>query len=423
MFWLLVDRLVRLVGGLVVYTFVARSLGPSNFGVLNYAIALVALANVIGAMGLNGVVVRDLVRNQAQANKILAAALCIRLVSGAAGVVLIFIGLLLIRPGDDLLLYTTTLVAVSVLFRPYEILSFWFESQVDNKYVVIAESAAFVLISVLKIALVVNNASVLAFAAAYSLETIAASMLMLALFRNSASVRLGRINLEMVKYLFAQAWPLLISGLTLVLYMRIDQIMIGAMLGYREVGVYSVASKILEVWFFLPTVICVSVFPGIIKSAEINRKEYSERMVMLYAVLAVIAFVVSTLTSLWGSRIVVVLFSQEYAAAGGVLSILVWASVFAFFGFASGRWYINEGLQKIALLRNLFGLTVATLLNLALIPLWGVKGAALGTLAAYFCSGYLFDASNKRTRVAFHQKTAALLVVPAVRILRSRFNV
>lgn len=420
--WLSADRLVRLVGGLVVYTLIAKSLGPRDFGILNYAIALVALANVVGAMGLNGVVVRDLVRDEAQANKVIASALCLRLIAGSAGLVLMLLGLILIRPGDNLLQYTTALVAVSVLFRPYEVLGFWFESQVNNRHVVLAESSAFVVVSILKIAMVVNNASVLAFAAAFSIETILASILMWMLFRKSARIKLERIDWKSVKYLFGESWPLLISGLTLVLYMRLDQIMIGAMLGDREVGIYSVASKLLEVWFFLPTLICVSVFPGIIRAAQKDKGEYGDRMIMLYGTLAAIALLVSTVTTVWGNFVIVLLFSEDYAPAGKVLSILMWASIFAFFGFASGRWYINEGLQKVALLRNMFGLIVAISLNIALIPSLGVQGAAWGTLAAYFCSGYLFDVSNKRTRVAFRQKTLALLIIPALRIARRKIK-
>lgn len=204
-----------------------------------------------------------------------------------------------------------------------------------------------------------------------------------------------------------------------MLYMRMDQIMIGNLIDNAAVGVYSVAVKMIEVWYFFPIAIVSSFFPKIIKSKENSEREYNDKMQLLYDALVIIGIALAVFVTFISSYIIIFFFGEKYSASIGVIKIYAWVSIFYFLSSASGRWYINERLQMFALTRNLLGLLVGAILNYLLIPIYGIIGSAYATLFAYFCAAYLFDISNKKTRISFYQKSKALWVPGAIYRLRN----
>ena len=98
-----------------------------------------------------------------------------------------------------------------------------------------------------------------------------------------------------------------------------------------------------------------------------------------------------------------------------VIKIYAWVNVFYFLSSSSGRWYINEGLQKQALIRNILGLILAIFFNYLLIPRYGVEGAAIGTLITYVFTGYLSDLLHPKTRGQFVQKTKSLSLLHPIK--------
>ncbi|VTN10245.1 colanic acid exporter [Raoultella terrigena] len=193
-----------------------------------------------------------------------------------------------------------------------------------------------------------------------------------------------------------------------MLYMRIDQIMIGNIIGDTAVGIYSVAVKMVEVWYFIPVAIVSSLFPKIIKIREHSKESYDQRLQFLYDILVIIGVTLALTITFVSDYIISLLYEHHYFAASRIIKLYAWVSIFYFLSSASGRWYINEGLQKYALTRNLAGLVIGVILNYILIPKYGAEGSVYATLIAFGCAGYLFDALSKKTRYAFIQKTKSL---------------
>ena len=90
-----------------------------------------------------------------------------------------------------------------------------------------------------------------------------------------------------------------------------------------------------------------------------------------------------------------------------VLMIHVISGVFAALGIASAKWFVQEGLEKLLFYRSAAGAVMNVVLNLVLIPAYGVSGAAVATLFAQLVSGYLFNAFDKRTRRLFWVQSRA----------------
>lgn len=411
--WLFSEKIFQLVGGLFIGVWMARYLQPDQFGTLNYAIAFVTLISPLASLGLDGIVVRDLVRIPSGKEKILGTAFVLKLAGGVAGFVISAAAIFLFRPKDDLIHWLVGIFAAGLVFQAFDVIRFWFESQVQSKYVVYARNSAFCLIVSVKVGLILIQAPLIAFAWAGILEIILSAIGFLVAYRmNGHRIRLWHWDLTLANRLIRESWPLLISGLAVLIYMKIDLVMLGSMIGDKSVGIYSAAAKLSEVWYFIPLAILSSVSPSIVEAKETSRDLYYQRLGKLFRLMAGISYSIAFLMTLFSNFLILTLFGPAYGEAGVVLSIHIWASIFFFLGVARTPWILNEGLMKLALYSHLLGATINIILNLLLITRLGPTGAAIATLISYAFSAFLFNAFLRTTRIIFSMQLCALLFIP-----------
>jgi len=417
--WLFADKIIRLGVGLLVWTWLARYLGPEQFGLLNYASAFVAIFAVVASLGLNGIIVRDLVKAPDSAHTTLGTAFILQALGGVIAFLLAMITIFVIRPDDDTAKAVVVVLGLVMILKPAEVVKFWFESNVESKHTVWLENGAFLTFAAVKVLFILTGASLMAFVWATFAEglLVAAGLLWLYGWRGG-ELQAWHVRYECAKILLKDSWPLILSGLAIMVYMRIDQIMLGHMLGDQAVGVYSSAVRISEVWYFIPIAITSSVFPSIIEAKKSNPQGYYRYLQRLYDMMVLIAVAVAVPVSLWSHWIVLYLFGDAYVDAGPVLAVHVWTSIFVFLGVASGNWFLLENMQIHAFYRTALGAVVNVLANFILIPMLGIIGAAVGTLISQIFAAYLFDWFGGDTRRSFWLKTASLL--PFIHAIRAR---
>lgn len=411
--WLFAEKILQMGIGLFVGVWLARYLQPGPYGIFNYAIAFVALFSPIATLGLDGIVVRNLVTHPSKKEKILGTAFCLRLGGSFAGFLFLFAAVYLLRPHDNLTRWLVGILGAGLVFQAFEVIRFWFESQVQSKYVVYARNIAFCTIAFLKVVLILIQAPLIAFAWAMLAEMIlSATGFAIAYHLKGNRIKLWRWDPSEAKSLIIESWPLFLSGLAIIVYMRIDQVMLGNMIGDKEVGIYSAAVRISEIWYFIPVAIVSSVAPSIIEAKKIGEDLYYQRIGNLFRFMTGIAYGIAFLMTLFSNRLIMLLFGPNYAGAGIVLAIHTWASIFVFLGVARGPWIINEGLMKLSLYSTIIGATSNVVLNLFLIPSFGIVGAAIATLASYAVSGFLFNGVPRATKNIFRMQLHALLFIP-----------
>ena len=409
--WLFAERILRMGFGLVVGVWVARYLGPEQFGLFSYVLAFVALFGVFATLGLDDIVVRDIVRNPSDKDEILGATFSLKLLGGLVGILLTTAGILLLRPNDRLTHSMVAIIASGLIFQSFDTISFWFQSQVQIKYVVYAKNGAFILIALAKVGLILSHASLIAFAWAALAEIILGAVgLTLAYGANGHLVRAWRGSIARARSLLTDSWPLILAGLAIVVYMKIDQIMLGEMLGNQAVGLYSAATRISEIWYFIPVAIVSSASPSIVEAKAISDSLYYQKVDKLFRLMAVLAFSIVIPMTFFSGHIIDLLYGPEFAGAGSVLAIHIWAAVFVFLGVAQGPWTVNEGLMKLSLQRTVIGAVANVVLNLLLIPRIGVVGAAISTLIAQALSSCILNRFDRRTRRIFTLQMRALVV-------------
>jgi len=408
--WLFADKVLRMGLAFVVTIWLARYLGPEQFGLLNFAMAFVALFGAIATVGLNSVVVRDLVKFPEKTSSILSTSISLQILGGLITFSLIVLAIHFLKPEDALARAIAIILGLSMVVKFSETIKYWYESQVQSKFVVWAESAVLVLFAAIKILLILQQAPLISFAWAIFAETVVLAIVLIILYSiQSKTSKKWQPQLCQAKTLLRESWPLILSGLSVMVYMRIDQVMLGQMLNNEAVGIYSVAVKISEMWYFVPIAIVASVYPAIISSKEKSESLYQQRMQNLYDLMVYISVFVALIVTFSADWIVISLFGDAYSESGFVLAVHIWIGLFVSLGVASSKWFLLENLSKLIFYRTLYGALLNVLLNLLLIPSFGIKGCLIATLISYSFAALWFDAFAKKTRKAFVMKIKALI--------------
>jgi O-antigen/teichoic acid export membrane protein len=394
--------------GLFVGVYVARYLGPEQLGVLSFAMSFVALFGAFGRLGLDGIVVRNVVKNPETRDELLGTAFGLRIIGGLTliGTVFFSIQFTDIEPRTKLLVM---IIASGHLLQAFEVIDFYFQSQVLARLISFAGIVSLLFSSAIKLCLIWFEASLVWFAWIVVVEQgVKGIILCVAYIAQHISLWQWRLSLSQAKKLLRDSWPLILSGLAIMVYMRIDQVMIKMMLNNEAVGIYSVAVNLSEAWYFIPMAISSSVFPAIINSKKQSDILYYQRLQKLYDMMVWLALAIALPTTFLSPWVIRVLYGDEFLQASGALSIHIWAGVFVFLGVASGKWLLTENLIKISFYRTFLGAAGNFILNLILIPIFHLNGAAIATLLANFLADYLFDFTNFKTRQTFLMKTRSL---------------
>jgi PST family polysaccharide transporter len=396
--WLLGDKVLRLGLGVAVNLWIARYLGPDDFGILNYAIAVVAIVGPIATLGIEKLVIRDVVLLPEKKDNILGSAFYLRLTGSFLSLGIAFAAVALMNPGDSLRMFLVLIIAGGSVFQAFDIIDFWFQAKLLSRFTVVAKNTAFVIVTLLRVIFILSSFSVLSFAIAISLEYLLGAIGLLLVYRKSNKISDWKFNITIAKSLFFNSLPLLLTDIGIMIYMRIDQIMLMEMVGEKAVGIYSAAVRLVEVWYFIPIALVNSVFPVIIETKKIDEALYYRRLSKLYSAVTWMGLSVAVFVAFFADYIVYILYGNKYYGAGPILSISIWAGVFVFQGVARGLWIINENLQKYSYYFTFGAAFINVALNIILIPAMGGKGAAIATIISYFFSTIAIPLFIKPTR-------------------------
>ena len=418
--WLAADNVINVVAGLLVGAWVARYLGPTKYGAYNYALAFVLLFSPVAELGLKDIVIRNTVRSPVHKGAILGTALGLQTSGGVLAIALAVAITQIVRPGDTLLRWLVAILASRFLVQPLgDTLDFWFQSQVQAKYTVWARNIGLIVISVLKISLILGGASLIAFAWAALGQAVLSTIAMVMFYRASReALSSWRPNLHRAKELLRSSYPLIVSSIAITIYMRIGQVILGTLASEEQVGLYSAAARLSELWYFAPVAISSSVFPAIVRSVHNDSEnEFARRMQVCYDVMAGMAYAVAIPTVIAAPLVVRVLFGPEYAGAGPILRVHVLAFIFISLGVARSRWLVARDMIQFEMFATALGAVVAIGVNFLLVPKYGGMGVAWAVLTSQAISTYLSSLCSKHVRPAFRQQTLSLFVAFRTRAL------
>jgi len=381
--WLFLERIIRILVSFLVTIFVVRYLGPKDFGLYSYVLSFFWLFASLSTLGLEAISTREIVKQPDKKDEINGTVFYLRLAGSLAAIVLIAATLFL--TGEET--YTAVLILIlsgSFLFQSFSAIEYYFRGIVKAKYNAYALSASVILSSALKVIFILIKAPLVYFVIAVVFEYAALAIGLVVVYRlNKLSIFNWKYSKILAFSLLKDSWPLALSGIVVMVYMRIDQIMIKNMMSEEAVGYYSAAVRICEAWYFIPVTLCNAIFPAIVNAKNVSTEFYNNRMQKLYDLLTWLAIGIAVPVTIFSDQIIQLLFGSEFSSAAPVLTIYIWAGVAVFLGVASSQYLINENLTKLSFIRTLIGMILNVILNLMLIPLYGIIGSAVATLVSY----------------------------------------
>lgn len=381
--WLFGGQLVNLGLSFIIGVWVARHLGPANYGVLNYALGLAGIFGFLAIFGIDNILSRELIRRPQEGKTLLGSAL----VAKAIGGLLAFgasVSLAFVVGASPLIKLLVAIYALSYIFQPLNLLSSFFQARVEARYNVKAQVWANIISSAMKVAWIFSGAGVIYLMAIYLLDSLFNIVFLWIIYwRHKENIFGWRFNYKAFWYLFRSGWPLLLSGAATFMLFKIDQVMIGKMMGEVEVGLYAAAAKLSEVWHFIPTILCSSLFPAIINAKTIGDKIYRLRVRNFFILMATLSLIIVIPIFFLAKLLITYLFGPDYLLALPVLRIHVFSSIGIFMGYAVTQYLIAENRETDVFRGYAWGAVINIGLNLWLIPLLGISGAAISTLVAY----------------------------------------
>ncbi|MES2062973.1 MAG: flippase [Bacteroidota bacterium] len=383
----LVGKVGSLLIKMIVSIQIANYLGRSDNGVFSGGTVYIYFFSAIATLGLDQFIVKELHQFPENRDQILGTSFWLKVLSGFLCVPLIWLAYH-IYPAKGTP-YSFVLVFSSIgVIQAFNVIDSYFQSEVKSKYIMQVQVIGSLLSAVIKMALIFTKMPLVYFVYAYAFDFVLLSTgYFITYQRKGRTIFNWAFNSKLAKKLVSYSWPLIISGIMVALYMKIDQIMIQNLSGTKESGAYATVASLSEAWNFVPAIIVSTLFPAILNARRDDAVRYKKRIQHLYDLMVYLS-VPAALVITFTSPIIYGLFKPEYASAAPVLSVHIWSGLFVFLGAANGQWLITENFTRLTFTRTAFGALVNILLNLVLIPKMGMMGAAIATLIAYASSTF-----------------------------------
>ena len=381
--WMFFGRFFILGVSFFMGIYIARYLGPSNYGLLAYVTSFVGLFSFLASFGIDSIVSREIIKDHSKKDELIGTAFYIKIIGSFIAIATVFI-VSLFTTKD---LFTLGLIWVfSLTFIPqaFNIIDIYFQSQVLSKKTVIAQITANIISTLLKILVIILGKGIFWLTVIFIIEASVYAFILLYSFRKIGNhIRDWKFNTVVAKSLLKDSWPLILSGISFLLYVKIDQVMIKNMLGNEQAGIYAVAVKLSEVWYLIPVIVCTSLFPSIVQSMTTSKELFEKRMKKLYSLMIWPLFAIAAFITIFAYPIIKILFGMAYIESVTSLRIYVWAGIFISLSIAIGQYLVASNLTKISFYNNLVGAITNIMLNILLIPKIGIRGAAIATVISY----------------------------------------
>lgn len=396
--WMVGEQLIQMIISFVISMITARYLGPSNYGIINYCAAYVAFFTSICSLGLEGVLVNELVTKPEKEGEFVGTALAMRVLSSLFSIISISIILLIVDKGNTTVMTVGFLQSLVLLFKAFEVLDFWFQSKLQSKYVAIVKIISYILVAVYKVYILATKKPVQWFAFSTSLDFLIIAVLLVFVYKGKKGPKI-KVKFSLAKYLLKNSYHFIISGLFVTVYMQIDRILIQKFLGDAQVGYYSIATNIFSYWTLVTTAIINAARPSIMVKRKDNYNEYIKRLKQLYAVLIWLSFAAAIFFTVFGNFVIPLLYGAEYKASVPLTAITMWYSAFSVLGTARGIWLVCESKASYVKYFMLMGAVTSITLNLILIPRLGAVGAAITSFITQLVTSVIAPLFFKETRV------------------------
>lgn len=377
--WIVFSKLIKAILTLIVTMIMARKLGPNNYGLINYAASLVSFIIPVMKLGIDSTLVHDIINHPHEEGKYVGTSIIANVISGLLCILGIIVFVLFANCGETETIIVCSLYSITLLFQAIEIVQYWFQAKLLSKYPSIAMLIAYIITSLVQILILLFGGNIYLFAISYSLEFLIISFMLLFLYKKDSPQKLD-YSFDTFKLIFNKSKYYIIASMMITIFAHTDKIMIKFMIGNENVGYYSAALTCASMFSFVFAAIIDSFRPVIFEKKKVSNKQFEKYITSLYSIIIVGSLTVSLLITIFSSLIISIMYGSEYNASISALKIIVWYTTFSYLGSIRNIWIIIENKQNLLWKINLYGAILNIVLNLILIPIIGINGAAIASL-------------------------------------------
>lgn len=381
--WHLIMRLSTLVIAFFTTIYVIRYLGPENYGTLSYAVSFISLFSFLASFGIDQIVLRELIKRPTEEATLMGSAFFLKVIGGAVAAILSVAGGLLFN-ASPIEIFLITLLSLTHFAGAGQIAVYVFQARVVSKYPALISITVSLILAIAKLLVIFFDKGIIYFALILVLETILYTLFYFAMYQRKYHL-LGkwRVDAKTVRALMLNSWPLMLSTVSIIIYSRIDQVMLRHFMDLTAVGMYDAAVRLSDVWYIIPNIILGALFPAIINARTGSLELFRKRIWLCAALLASLSAFIIIPTTFLAPYIIEILFGASFADSASVLTIYIWSLI----GFSLGQliniYLISENYIYVYLFTSVTTVLVNVGLNILLIPTYGINGAAIATLISY----------------------------------------
>lgn len=413
------EKIFRLVLAITIGVLVTRYLGPRDFGTFSYAQSFVGLFAAFSSLGLDDILVRELIKSEDKHHELMGTSFWLQMM-GSCFLMTCLILFVFFNDNEPLTNKIILLVGLTTFLHSFNVITNFFNSQVQSKFGVIPAFLGVLISALLKIYCIWKNQPLIIFVYILVFDTLfLAGGQVFYYLKYKYVIKKWKFRLSTGKLLLKDAWPLVLSSIVISIYMKIDQIMIKELVDNASVGQYAAAVRLSEAWYFIPMIICTSLFPAILNAKSKDLGLYKERLRNLYTLMVILGLSIVIPVIFFADWGILFLYGEQYDQTAEVLKIHIWAGVFVFLGVANQKWFISENLQSYNVICLTLGMLTNILLNIIFIPRYGVSGAAYATLISQFTASFLGPVLFKKTRFSFYLMLESLLFISILKKLKN----
>lgn len=378
--WLLADNFIKLIVGLFIGAWMARYLGPEEFGIYSYAISFVAIFGSLATLGLDNIIVRELVKNENN-GEILATSFILKIIGAVLSLVLLYIGLFILNLSYEVEIIAF-IIGFSFIFQTFNVIRLYFQSVVKSKYFVLANMISVLMSAILKITLILTNSPLVDFAKVFLFDAFSLSLFLVYFFMKKTDFKSFNylFNTKIASELLKDSWPLIFATVASVIKLKLGQVMLGNLGSFEDVGYYSAALRISELWFIIPVLLGSSIYPALIKARKDGEHILRSRVLIITKGMLVFAIPFAAIVSIMSSLIMSFLFGRDFEEAGQYLSLQIWSGLPYVVLFAYSQVTYIERKTKIHLYLAVLSIISIAIFNYWLIPMFGGIGAVYASL-------------------------------------------
>ena len=395
--WLIMGSMANKIVAFIVGVWTARHLGPSNFGIINYALAYTAFFFSLCTLGINSVIIKEFIDVPDEEGETLGTTIVLQVLSSVMSVFMITGIVFLVDFGETDTLVVSILCSIGLVFQMIDVFRYWFQARLMSKYYAVAALVAYIVSSLYKVVLIINGAKVYWFALATSVDYICVAVILYWSYRKNKGPALSFSSVK-AKKLLKGGCHYILAGLMVSIYVASDRLMLKEMVNESEVGYYSTAVSICNFWVFVLAAIIDSFYPIIMEYKKSDERKYIKKNCQLYSIIFYLSISVSLLISLFADWGISFLYGYEFLPAILPLRIATWYVAFSFLGVARNAWMVSEYNQKYLTPMCLLSALLNIILNLFFIPRYQASGAAMASLLTQISTIFLFPLFFKAMR-------------------------